>query len=84
MTIIRSIKWFDKKTEYIVSKEVLKNLSVDDLRAIIGLPYDPEDPELYDVYDITQEAADKLKAHMQHQFDFESYDYFLYCNEQRS
>ena len=77
--LIRCIAWFDKKTEYMVSREELKDLSVEEIRELLQLPYDPEDPELYYGYNVTEEAANKLKLHMEHKFNFKKYDYQFSC-----
>lgn len=79
--IIRTVEWFDKKTEYLAGEEILKIFPVAEIREILKIPYDADDPELYDMYVITQESAIKLSTFMHHQFDFNQYDYFLSCSE---
>lgn len=81
--MMRCVVWFDKKTEDFVGKEELKKLSVEQIREVCEIPYSSEDPELYDVYDITQESSKKLVLHVSHQFNFSKYDYFLYGYEER-
>ena len=77
--ITRGIEWFDKKTEELIGEKALQNLSADNIRTILKIPYDDEDPELYGVYKISQKSADKLKIYMDQQFDFRKYNYYLCC-----
>lgn len=77
--IIRKIQWYDKERRSILGEETLKNLSINDIREILRLDYDPEDPDLDCVYDISKEASIKLQSYIEHRFNLDEYGYSLAC-----
>ncbi len=76
MKIIRRIEWFDKKTEELVNFEEFSNIDGRELRRILQLEDDSEDPDLiYWGYDLSIDVLPKLQSKVRHVFLPAQYDY---------
>ncbi len=71
------IMCFDKNTEGLIYSEDLPYLTADELREILMLSYDLEDPEVIYDYEISEKNVAKLCRYTDHEFDFKKGDYFI-------
>jgi hypothetical protein len=77
MNVNREITWFGKGSDDEVGTLHVDHISPDELIQIFKL-YD-DDPLMYMVYEVTSQESSTLSRWVEHAFDHEKYDYFLYC-----
>ncbi|WP_342086184.1 DUF7683 domain-containing protein [Dyadobacter sp. OTU695] len=77
MNVNREIIWFRKGTEDEVGTLYVDQISLDELVQIFER-YD-DDPLMYMVYEVTPQQSSDLSRWVEHAFEHEKYDYFLYC-----
>lgn len=77
MKIERTISWFDKYNELLVSEMKIDFIELEILKTIFSPLAD--DPLMYYVYDIDEEKALTLKRYTNIEFDFDKYSYQLDC-----
>lgn len=65
---------YDRRTEALASRRLLRGVSLLDLRRIFGARSD--DP-MYDAYPIGEDEAAKLRKFVESDFDFTRYLYYL-------
>jgi len=71
----RYIMIFNKSDDIVLRKELLPDISLDELKNIFK--YSDNDPEFISVYDIDLEQSKALSQYTEFDFDFEKYDYQL-------
>ena len=75
----RWLRWFDKDGEDIRGEFLLKNLSLNQLKAVFKS--EPDDPFMYYCYPIiTPEQIHFIQKRFDFEFNFEKYEYFVECN----
>lgn len=77
MEIERTISWFDKHTEILVSEKNIDSIDLEILKEIFNPSKD--DPLMYNPYNITEAKAKELKKHINIEFEFDRYFYQLDC-----
>ena len=77
MKIERTISWFDKETELLVSEKNFDSVTVEILKKIFSPSAD--DPLMYNPYDITEDKAQELKKYVDLNFEFDKYFYQVDC-----
>lgn len=72
----RVLEWYEKDPgEALVGEETLRDLSLDDLRALFS-PGD-DDPYMVDVYEVEAAEVDRLQRAVSHRIDLDRFDYFV-------
>ncbi len=72
----RVLEWYEKDPgEALVGDEPLRGISLDGLRDLFGP--DPEDPAMYDVYEVEPREVERLQQAVDHRIDLDAYDYFV-------
>ncbi|MBW4891122.1 hypothetical protein KXQ82_15460 [Mucilaginibacter sp. HMF5004] len=77
MKIERLISWYDKDTQDLVGEQNIDFLEFQDLKKIF-MPQ-PNDPLMYNPYNIYVHEAEMLKLLLDFDFDFERFNYQLDC-----
>lgn len=77
MKIERTISWFDKNTELLVSEMNIDSIDVEILKKIFNPSAD--DPLMYNPYDISEKKAHELKVYVHLNFEFDKYFYQVDC-----
>ena len=78
MKIVTITDWFDKKTEEFIDSEEIQDITTTQLLEILGVEYDPLDPELLaGDYDLDEIRLNRLQPFMKHKYDLSKYIYFI-------
>jgi len=77
VNVVRTVAFFDKRTEELVGEYPLVGIDLPTLQALFRV--EPEDP-MYDVWAVGPAEAALLRNHVIGNIDLERYDYFVECS----
>ena len=72
----RVLEWYEKDPgDALVGEETLHAIELPELLALFSP--DPDDPEMYDVYEVEPKEVARLQEAVAHVIDLDAYDYFV-------
>ena len=75
--VVRTLTWFDKRTEEWQGETRLRNVRIGELRKLFGAR---DDDPMYESYPVERKHVSVLKAWIDVPLHMSKYDYFIECS----